>query len=100
MPSKVLPSVARARHRFEQLESLRLVSPHGGIYGATIIGKNSGEMINLWALAIQNRINIRSIMMVQHSFRTMPYVSKRAAEAWVMNKISTTFRRGIVRLLF
>ena len=49
------------------------VSKVGRIYGAYIIGDNSGEMINEWTMAIQNKISICDIMMQQHSFPTMGF---------------------------
>ncbi|HRZ40932.1 MAG TPA: NAD(P)/FAD-dependent oxidoreductase, partial [Candidatus Omnitrophota bacterium] len=52
------------------------ISPTGRIYGVTIIGEGSGEMINEWALAIQKKARITDIMMLQHSFPTMGFLTK------------------------
>lgn len=72
----------------------------GKIYGASIVGKNSGELINEWALALQNNIRLYKIMMTMHSFPTMGFLSKRIAEIWMMNRIKPDFVKKIVRLFF
>lgn len=59
----------------------------GRIYGARIAGEGSGEMIGEWALAIQKKIRIWDIMLLQHSFPTMSFLSKRVAETWMMNRM-------------
>ena len=76
------------------------VSKTGRIHAATIVGEGSGEMINEWALAIQNRIRMHSVMMQQHSFPTMGFLSKRASEAWMMNRMKSGFLKSMCRLMF
>ncbi len=71
----------------------------GRIHGAVIVGEGSGEMINEWGLAIQKKLRMTDIMMVQHSFPTMGFLSKRTGEMWMMNRI-TPFIKKMVRLLF
>jgi pyruvate/2-oxoglutarate dehydrogenase complex dihydrolipoamide dehydrogenase (E3) component len=76
------------------------VSDTGRIYGARIIGEGAGEMINEWGLAIQNRLRIHRIMLLQHSFPSMSFLSKRVAEGWMMKRMESPFLRRVVRLLF
>ena len=76
------------------------VAPAGRIYGVYIIGEGSGEMINEWALAIQKKINICDIMMLQHSFPTMGFLSKRIAETWMMNKMKSNAVKKLCKLMF
>ena len=59
----------------------------GKVYGVSIIGEGSGEMINEWALIIQKRIRLHSILFLAHSFPTMGFLSKRIAETWMMKKM-------------
>jgi pyruvate/2-oxoglutarate dehydrogenase complex dihydrolipoamide dehydrogenase (E3) component len=66
-----------------------LASPNGKIYGVGIVGEGSGEMINEWALAIQKKIRLHDIMLLQHSFPTIGFLSKRAAETWMMKKMAS-----------
>ena len=75
------------------------VSPFGKIYGVSIVGEGSGEMINEWALAIQNNIRLHKIMMLPHSFPTMGFMSKRIAEIWMMNKMKSELLKKICRFM-
>lgn len=59
----------------------------GRIYGARIAGEGAGEMIGEWALALQKKIRIWDIMLLQHSFPTMSFLTKRVAETWMMNRM-------------
>ena len=60
----------------------------GRVLGASIVGEGSGEMINEWALIIQKKIRLHSILFLAHSFPTMGFLSKRIAEIWMMNKMN------------
>ncbi len=75
-------------------------SAKGRIYGAVIAGEGSGEMINEWALAIQNNLRMQDILMTQHSFPTMGILSKRTAEAWMMNRRKSRLRQKLARFMF
>ena len=75
-------------------------SAKGRIYGVVIAGENSGEMINEWTLAIQNNIRMHDILMTQHSFPTMGILSKRTAEAWMINRMKSHTRQKLSRLMF
>lgn len=76
------------------------VSPMGRIYGVYIVGEGSGEMINEWGLAIQNKLRIHNIMMLQHSFPTMSFLTKRVGESWMMNKMKSPMLKKICRFMF
>lgn len=77
-----------------------LVSPMGRIYGVTIVGEGSGEMINEWALAIQKKIRLHDVMLLQHSFPTMGFLSKRVSETWMMNKMGSAFLKRLCALFY
>jgi pyruvate/2-oxoglutarate dehydrogenase complex dihydrolipoamide dehydrogenase (E3) component len=73
----------------------------GRIYGAVIVGEGSGEMINEWALAIQSGTRLHTLMMLQHSFPTMGFLSKRIAEIWMMKLMqSSSVMRGMARFMY
>lgn len=76
------------------------VSPRGRVLGATVIGEGSGEMINEWGLAMQEKVPIYRMMMLQHSFPTMSFLSKRVTESWMMGKMGSGVLRAISRFLF
>ncbi|MBI9017974.1 MAG: NAD(P)/FAD-dependent oxidoreductase [Phycisphaerae bacterium] len=75
-------------------------SASGRIYGADIIGEGSGEMINEWALAYQKKIRLHDIMLLQHSFPTMGFMSKRIAEVWMTNKMKSEKIKKVCRFMF
>ncbi len=75
------------------------VSPTGRIYGTRIIGEGASEMINEWGLAIQNRLRIHKIMMLQHAFPSMSFLSKRVAEGWMMNRMKSPRVQKLIRFL-
>ena len=77
-----------------------LASPMGRIYGVGIVGEGSGEMINEWALAIQKKIRLHDIMLLQHSFPTMGILSKRTAEMWMTNRLVSHSLKRVIEWLF
>jgi pyruvate/2-oxoglutarate dehydrogenase complex dihydrolipoamide dehydrogenase (E3) component len=74
--------------------------PLGQVYGVCIAGEGSGEMINEWALAVQKKMKLHELMMLQHSFPTMGFLSKRAAETWMMNRMKSGTVRNLCRWMF
>lgn len=75
-------------------------SKYGRIYGAMIVGKNSGEMINEWALAIQNKISLYKMILTMHSFPTMGILSKQISEKWMMNRMKSDWIKKIIKKMF
>ena len=76
------------------------VSYFGRIYGVSIVGEGSGEMINEWALAIQKKIRLHDIMFLQHSFPTMGFLTKRVSEEWMMKKMESSWMKKMCKLAF
>lgn len=76
------------------------VSKTGKIYGALIVGEGSGEMINEWGLAIQNKLRMHNIMFLQHSFPTMGFLTKRSSEVWMMNRMKSPFLKKMCKVMF
>lgn len=72
----------------------------GRIYGACIVGEGSGEMINAWGMAIQQKLRLHSVMMLQHSFPTMGFLSKRSADTWMMNRMKSESLKGWARFMY
>lgn len=75
-------------------------SAFGKVFGVSIVGEGSGEMINEWALIIQKKIRLHSILFLAHSFPTMGFLSKRIAETWMMSKIQSGFIRKLCRFFY
>lgn len=77
-----------------------LVNKWGKVLGVTIVGEGSGEMINEWAMVMQNRLSLVKVLMQQHSFPTMGFLSKRIAEVWLMQKIRPDLFKKFFRWFF
>ena len=76
-------------------------SKWGKIYGAVIVGEGSGEMINEWALAVQSRTRLHQLMLLQHSFPTMGFLSKRIAEIWMVKRMQdSATMRWLARFMY
>ena len=76
------------------------VTPFGRVLAAMVVGEGSGDMINEWGLAIQEKIRMHRIMFLQHSFPSMAFLNKRVAETWAMNKMKSRLIKMMCRLLF
>ena len=77
-----------------------LASKYGKIYGASVIGEGSAEMINEWALAIQKKIRLVDIMLLQHSFPSMSFMNKTIGEMWMMGMLKNeTMKKMMTKML-
>ncbi|MCK5825676.1 MAG: NAD(P)/FAD-dependent oxidoreductase [Desulfuromusa sp.] len=73
-----------------------LASKMGKIYGASVIGEGSAEMINEWGLAIQKKIRLADIMLLQHSFPSMSFMNKSIGENWMMNMLKVSWMKKMM----
>jgi pyruvate/2-oxoglutarate dehydrogenase complex dihydrolipoamide dehydrogenase (E3) component len=73
-----------------------LASKTGKIYGASVIGEGSAEMINEWGLAIQKKIRLADIMLLQHSFPSMSFMNKSIGESWMMNLLKISWMKKMM----
>ena len=76
-----------------------LASKMGKIYGVSIIGEGSAEMINEWGLAIQKKIRLADIMLLQHSFPSMSFMNKSIGESWMMNMLKVSWIKKMMGLM-
>ncbi|RLD04165.1 MAG: NAD(P)/FAD-dependent oxidoreductase [Chloroflexota bacterium] len=72
----------------------------GKVFGVSIVGDGSGEMINEWALVIQKKIRMHSVMFLAHSFPTMGFLSKRVAEMWMMKKMNSSIVQKVCKFFY
>lgn len=61
---------------------IKVMIVKGRPVGVSIVGPGAGEMINLWALALANRLKMSQIAAMVAPYPTMGEVSKRAAGAY------------------
>jgi pyruvate/2-oxoglutarate dehydrogenase complex dihydrolipoamide dehydrogenase (E3) component len=71
----------------------------GRILGATAVGEAASEMIHEWTMAMQHKLSLFDIVMMQHSFPTISLMNKRVAENWLMEKAEKPMFQKIARLL-
>jgi pyruvate/2-oxoglutarate dehydrogenase complex dihydrolipoamide dehydrogenase (E3) component len=76
-----------------------IVTPKGHILGATILGSHAGELIQIWCLAIQQKLKIGAVAGVILPYPTLGEASKRAAGSFYTPKLFSDRIRKIVRFL-
>jgi pyruvate/2-oxoglutarate dehydrogenase complex dihydrolipoamide dehydrogenase (E3) component len=76
-----------------------IVSPRGRVLGASIVGHDAGELIALWALAIANRLNIKTIARMVPPYPTRSAISKTIAETFDEAGLTRQLPRRIIEFL-
>ena len=69
---------AQAERKTEGLIKM-IATRRGRILGVSIVGANAGEMINMWSLAIANKMKLRNVIGYISPYPTMSEIGKRAA---------------------
>jgi len=77
-----------------------LANSLGRVFGVSIVGDGSGEMINEWAMIVQKKIRLHSVMFLAHSFPSMGFLSKRVAEKWMMEKMKSSLIQNLCRFFY
>jgi pyruvate/2-oxoglutarate dehydrogenase complex dihydrolipoamide dehydrogenase (E3) component len=76
-----------------------ITTPKGRILGATVVGRQAGELIHVWTLAIQNRMKIGQMAGFIAPYPTLGEISKRAAGSFYTPALFGERTRKIVRFL-
>lgn len=71
----------------------------GMICGVSIAGAQAGEMMNLWALAISQKLKVRDIAGFVSPYPTMTEIGKRAATTYYADMPKKPFIRSVVKFL-
>ena len=71
----------------------------GRILGATIVGANAAEIINMWALALSKGLNLRDVAGYVAPYPTMSEIGKRAAITYFAGVAGKPLVRRLVRFL-
>lgn len=71
----------------------------GAVLGASIVGRDAGDLIQPWALAISNGLKIRAFTNYIAPYPTRGEASKRAAGAWYTPALFSKRTRKLVSLL-
>ncbi len=76
-----------------------IATKRGRVLGATIVGRNAGELLLPWALAIERRIPVGKIAGLIVPYPTLSEVSKQAAGSFYTDKLFGPRTRFLVRFL-
>lgn len=90
----------RARTELTTNGLVKVMVVNGRPVGASIVGKQAGELIQLWALAISSKLKMSAVSGMVSPYPTLGEVNKRAANAFFVPKIfNNTIIKRIVRLV-
>jgi pyruvate/2-oxoglutarate dehydrogenase complex dihydrolipoamide dehydrogenase (E3) component len=89
---------ARAERETEGFIKI-VVGRRGKVLGATIVGRNAGELILPWVLSIGQGLGMAAMASVIAPYPTLSEVSKRVASTYYAPKLFSAFTRRIVGLL-
>lgn len=89
---------AQAERRTEGLVKI-VTNRRGRILGASIVGADADEMINIWALAVSKRMTVADIRSYVAPYPTLAEIGKRAALTYYDPLTRKPFVRMAVRLL-
>ena len=79
---------------------IKIMTLKGGkVLGATIVGKNAGDLIQIWALVIARKIKIGAIASSIVAYPTLGEIGKRAAGSFCTDRLFSPPMRKIVRFL-
>ena len=76
-----------------------ITTSRGRVLGATIVGRNAGELIATWSLAVGRRLNIRAIAGTILPYPTFAEVGKRAAMTYFGRGLTSPAVRRIIAWL-
>lgn len=76
-----------------------ITSKKGKILGATIVGQNAGEMINIWALAVTQGMKVGAMTGYIPPYPTMTEIGKRASTEYYKPSLQNPWLRRIIRFL-
>ena len=76
-----------------------VTTKRGRILGATIVGQNAGEIIQLWALALSQGLKIKAMTGFVSPYPTYSEISKRAAIGFYTPGLTNPWLRRIIAFL-
>lgn len=89
---------AQAERRTEGLIKI-VAGRRGRILGATIVGADAAEMINMWALAVSKGLGLRDVAGYVAPYPTMSEIGKRAAITYFAGAAGKPLVRWLIGLL-
>ncbi len=90
----------RAQAERETVGHIKVVTAKNGkILGATIVGAEAGELIQMWALAISQKMNIKAMIGWVSPYPTLSEINKRVAYRYYATAPSSPLVRWIIGFL-
>jgi len=90
----------RARASAKTTGRVKVMVVKGRPVGATIVGPQAGELIQIWALALANGLKMSAIAGMVAPYPTLGEVNKRAASAYFTPKLFESARvKAVVRFI-
>jgi pyruvate/2-oxoglutarate dehydrogenase complex dihydrolipoamide dehydrogenase (E3) component len=90
----------RAHAEGEARGHIKIVAgKRGRILGVTIVGAGAGELIAVWTLAINRRIDLGAIAGIVVPYPTLGEIGKGAATTYLMSSLTRSPMRRIIGLL-
>lgn len=87
----------RAQAERETAGFLKVVtSRKGKILGASMVGTNAGELIQMWSLAMQKGIGIKDMASFVSPYPTMAEINKRAAVLYFVPKLTNPLIKTVI----
>jgi pyruvate/2-oxoglutarate dehydrogenase complex dihydrolipoamide dehydrogenase (E3) component len=76
-----------------------IATDRGEIVGAAVVGREAGEIIALWSLAIANRLDISAMRSLVPPYPSRADIARRVAAAFDGPGLTPPPRRGILGFL-
>ena len=73
-----------------------ITSRSGKILGASMVGAHAGELIQMWSLAMQKKIDIKAMASFISPYPTLAEINKRAAAAYFLPKLTSPLLKRVV----
>ncbi len=90
----------RARAEHKTVGHIKVVTAKNGrILGATIVGAEAGELIQMWALAISQKLNLKAMTEWISPFPTLGEINKSVAEGYYATAPSEPRVRKVIGFL-
>ena len=94
-------------HENDRAQAERVTSGHvkvvtdkkGRILGATIVGEHAGELIQMWSLAISQKLKVKAMTEWISPYPTLSEINKRVAYKFYAGATSSPLVRKVIRLL-
>ena len=76
-----------------------VVTPKGKILGCGIVGRQAGELIQPWVLAMSSKLGVKALATMVAPYPTLGEITKRAAGSFYVPTLFSSRTRKLVRFL-